>query len=259
MSLNRIVIDIGNTSTAVALAVGKRITHVRRVTTATAGNRDIRSVLGPLVRRKQVCGTVVSSVVPSVTPLWMSEVYKLTGRRPLVVSHRLRFGLTIDYPKPETIGADRLANVCGAAMRYGLPVIVMDFGTATTFDVVTCDGRFVGGVICPGPLVMTDYLAERTALLPRIRLDGLYGFVGRSTVEAMRIGACVGYPGLVRAVLNHVRQYPGTKGAKLCATGGLGSWVVKRMDIPILLAVNLTLYGLACIYDLNVEAGGGRD
>jgi type III pantothenate kinase len=109
------------------------------------------------------------------------------------VSHKITLGVGIDYPKPETIGADRLANAAAAVALYGSPAIVVDFGTAVTFDVISAAGDYAGGVIAPGLNAMTDYLHNRTALLPRVSLREPHRAIGRSTVEAMRSGAIHGY------------------------------------------------------------------
>ena len=251
--MNCIVVDIGNTSTVVGIAIDRKVVRIRRVATRTAHRVTISRVVHRLARERRIDGAVISSVVPVATPAWRMELARALGRNPLLVSHRLEFGLQVDYPAPSTLGADRLVNVCGAVQRYGAPVVVADFGTAATFDMVTRDGRFVGGVIAPGPMVMTEYLAERTALLPKIRLGSRYGRVGRSTVGAMLIGTNVGYRGMVRAILDHVLQLRGLEGAKLCATGGWAGWVLKGLGSPFELAPDLTLFGLACVFELNSE------
>jgi type III pantothenate kinase len=182
---------------------------------------------------------------------WVSELKKATGTYPLVVNHKMDFGVKISYPKPTSIGADRLANACGAAYRYGTPVIVADFGTALTFDVICRDRGYVGGVIAPGLPLMTDYLADKTALLPHIELKGACGAVGRSTEGAMRIGAKIGYRGIVREIVTHLKKETAGRTAKLCATGGYARWVLSGLGMKFDLDPHLTLRGLSRIYDLN--------
>ena len=163
-------------------------------------------------------------------------------------------GITIDYPKPATIGADRIANACGAVVRYGAPAIVADFGTALTFDVISRSHTYIGGVIVPGLPFMTDYLAEKTALLPRVKLHGVRGAVGRSTVSAMRIGAKVGYRGMVREIVGSIRKQIGPGGVSLVATGGQARWALADSDMPFKFAPDLTLFGLNVVYGLNRAA-----
>jgi type III pantothenate kinase len=120
--------------------------------------------------------------------------------------------------------------------------------------VVSADGAYVGGVIAPGLPLMSDYLAEKTALLPRIRLQGKCAGIGRSTRGAMRIGAKVGHRGMVREITGHLRKAPGMRSARLCATGGYAAWALEGLDIPFVLDPTLTLYGLGRIFEMN---GGG--
>jgi type III pantothenate kinase len=155
--------------------------------------------------------------------------------------------LRIDYPKPETIGADRLADAAGAVSRYGAPVLVMDFGTALTAAVVTKDRVWRGGVIAPGFPLMRDYLFERTAKLPRMRIgSGKAPRIGRSTEEAMRFGALVGYRGMVREIVSELRRNFKCD-FKLVATGGFAKWVLKDLDLPFVIDPTLTLYGAGLV------------
>ena len=150
-------------------------------------------------------GVVLSSVVPAVNRLWKEIAHRLWHGVPWVnVNHRCKLDVPITYPKPETIGADRLANACEAAHRYGTPIIVADFGTAVTFDIVSKTKGYIGGIIAPGLSLMFSYLSEKTALLPRVKPGPVRRFVGKSTVEAMRLGAVWGYRGLVREILKEL-------------------------------------------------------
>ena len=191
-------------------------------------------------------GVILGSVVPQINEGWIRLVRMVSGFEAVLVNHRTPMPVSIDYPKPETIGPDRLANACGAVVRYGAPAIVADFGTALTFDVVTAEAAYVGGVIAPGLPVMTDYLHEKTALLPRIRLGGACPAVGRSTAGAMRIGAHVGYRGMVREIVAYLQESM-DQPATLCATGGFARWALAGLELPFEFDANLTLFGLACI------------
>jgi len=194
------------------------------------------------------------SVVPKEDVKWR-RLAKSRGLPFHQVSHR-DFGqsgnstirrLTLDYPKPETIGADRLADAAGAVERYGAPVLVMDFGTALTAAVVTKNRVWRGGVIAPGFPLMRDYLYERTAKLPRMRIgSGKAPKIGRSTEEAMRFGALVGYRGMVREIVTELRRNFKTD-FKLVATGGFAKWVLGDLDLPFVIDPTLTLYGAGLV------------
>ena len=151
--------------------------------------------------------------------------------------------VALDYPRPETIGADRLADAAGAVSRYGAPVLVMDFGTALTAAVVTKDRVWRGGVIAPGFPLMRDYLFERTAKLPRMKMGtGKAPKIGRSTEEAMRFGALVGYRGMVREIVATLKRNF-KEDFRLVATGGFAKWVLNDLDLPFTIDPTLTLYG----------------
>lgn len=252
---NTIVVDIGNTSVSVALARKDKIARVSRLPTGHLDKRSVAGIINSVMNKRRIAASVLCSVVPSATPIWRAELKRAIGVDPLVVSHKLTLGVRIAYPRPETIGSDRLANACVAASRYKGAVIVADFGTALTFDVLI-DNTYVGGVIAPGLPLMTDYLAEKTALLPRIRLRGRYGEVGKTTVEAMRIGAKVGYRGMVREIVAYLMSSLGIRKVKLCATGGYARWALEDADMPFEFDPNLTLYGLNRIYKLNLNYAG---
>lgn len=192
------------------------------------------------------------SVVPSVDAKWR-RFAKKKSLRFHCLSHRdfpvfsPAGKLVIDYPRPETIGADRLADAAGAVARYGAPVIVMDFGTALTAAVITGDLKWRGGVIAPGFPLMRDYLFERTAKLPRMEIGrGRAPKIGRSTEDAMRFGAIVGYRGMVREIVSTLESNFG-ENFRLVATGGFAKWALGGMDVPFIIDQNLTLFGTGLV------------
>ena len=266
-----IAVDIGNTSTTVGLArAGRMITGIGRISgisrlpTRTACRKDVNAMLARLTRNRLIAGSILCSVVPQCNRLWLRELHAYGGRPPRVVHHRMNLGLRLMYPNPASIGADRLANACGAVHRYGSPVIVADFGTALTFDVVA-DNAYLGGIIVPGLPLMTDYLAEKTALLPCLRLDQYRGIprnlhampvIGKSTRQAMAIGARLGYIGMVREIFMRLRHTLKNPKIRLCATGGYASWALAESDLPVRIDPDLTLYGIARIYELNTGREG---
>jgi type III pantothenate kinase len=171
--------------------------------------------------------------------------------RPLVVSADIDLGIGVRYPRKKQIGADRLANAVAVVELHGAPAIVVDFGTAVTFDIVNARSEYVGGVIAPGLASVTEYLYQRTALLPRITLAEPKSVIGKSTVDAMRVGAVIGYRGLVKEILHALKREPGMKRAVIVATGGYGDLMARK--IPEIERVNplLTLEGLRFIYLRN--------
>jgi type III pantothenate kinase len=200
---------------------------------------------------------VLGSVVPRVNAAWRRLVRRELGCPLLTVHAGLAMDVAVDYPDPASIGADRLADACGGVRRYGAPLIVADFGTALTFDVVTPDRRYVGGAITPGLPLMTDYLYERTALLPRVELAGSCPRLGRSTQQAMRIGAQIGYRGIVREIVAYLRGSLRCD-FKLVATGGYAGWALKGSGMDFVIDPELTLFGLGCIGERNLELETGN-
>jgi type III pantothenate kinase len=246
-----LLIDIGNTAVALGLGTGRRVIRLTRLRGADCDEAALTAAIGRVTEGRLVSGCCVCSVVPHLAALCGRAVRGVYGREPLWVSAGLDLGIGIDYPRPGTIGPDRLANAAAAFAKYGAPAIVADFGTALTFDVVSRAGAYVGGVIAPGLPLMTDYLADRTALLPRIELRGGRGAVGRSTRAAMRIGARTGYRGMVKEITREVLAAPGMRGAALCATGGFAHWVVDGLSLPFHVEPALTLWGLMHIFERN--------
>lgn len=240
-----VAVDVGNTSTAVGLWSDGRVSRVSHVdgppsAACTAVER--------LAASRGVAGVAYASVVPAKDRAFRAAARRL-GLRMHAVSHRdfPAAGLRLDYPRPETIGADRLADAAGAVARYGAPVLIMDFGTALTAAVVTEDRVWRGGVIAPGFPLMSDYLFERTARLPRMRLSSApLPKIGRSTSEAMRFGARVGYRGMVREIVAELRRNFGCD-FRLVATGGFAGWVLSGLDLPFAVDPTLTLYGIGLV------------
>jgi type III pantothenate kinase len=248
-----LLVDIGNTSVSVGVGHGKRLKNVLRLDAKQCSAATIKKAVSTVRRGKKIGGAVLCSVVPRLTRLWKNFIVKTYKINPLIVHHRLKLGVNVDYPKPSSIGADRLADACGAVSRYGAPVIVVDFGTALTFDVIDGDSAYIGGVIAPGLPLMVDYLHEKTALLPHIELRDQCSKVGRSTEGAMQIGAHIGYRGIVREVIKHLKEGLSLKNVKLCATGGYAKWALKGLNMPFKFDPNLTLYGLMKIWEKNVN------
>ncbi len=242
MARRLIVVDVGNTSTAVGLWSDGRVSCVSH---CDGGFKEASESVRALAGRPGVSGMAYASVVPKADRKWRAFAKSL--KLPVSAVSPSNFTLALDYPKPETIGPDRLADAAGAVARYGAPVLVMDFGTALTAAVVTRDMVWRGGVIAPGFPLMRDYLFERTAKLPRMKLGtGRAPKIGRSTEEAMRFGAIVGYRGMVREIVSELKSNF-REDFTLVATGGFAKWALRDIGLPFVIDPTLTLYGTGLI------------
>lgn len=241
-----LLIDVSNSYAKLAFASRERVSNPARIPTAELSS----SLFAKFLNRRKVTKVVVSSVVPAKN----SAISKGAQNKAQVLwlNWKLTLGVAIDYPKPQLIGADRLANAAAVAELYGWPAIVVDFGTAVTFDVVSERRSYIGGVIAPGLEAMTNFLYQRTALLPRLSLKEPRRAVGKSTVEAMRSGAIFGYRGLVREILARIKaeQFSHKKVA-VVATGGYARLIASKLPEVALIHPHLTLEGLRIVGNLN--------
>ena len=241
-----LLIDVSNSYAKLAFASRDRVSNATRIPTSELSS----NVVAEFLSRRQVNKVVVSSVVPTKN----SAISKAARNKAQVLwlDWKLKLGVTIDYPKPQSIGADRLANAAAVADLYGCPAIVVDFGTAVTFDVVSGGRSYIGGVIAPGLEAMTNFLYQRTALLPRLSLKEPLRAVGKSTVEAMRSGAIFGYRGLVREILARIKAERFSRNkVTVVATGGYVRVVASPMPEVAVVHPHLTLEGLRIVGNLN--------
>jgi type III pantothenate kinase len=240
-----LLIDISNSFTKLAFASQDRLGATVRIETARLSKAAITSFM----RRRVVELVVVCSVVPKKDALIRRAVGKI---RVSFVSAKCELGVGVDYPEPESIGADRLANAAAVATLYGTPAVVVDFGTAVTFDVVSAERSYIGGVIAPGLEAMTTYLYKRTALLPKLTLTEPRRTVGRSTKAAMMSGAIFGYRGLVKEILAKISAESfGRRRAQVVATGGYAQLIAAGLPEIDAVRPHLTLEGLRIIGNLN--------
>ncbi len=252
--LKLVVVDVGNTSTAVGLWSGGRVSRVGHF---DADEGAARAHAAALCARGGVAGCAYLSVVPARNAGWRAFVRSELALPFVQIAARtyLAAGGRLDYPHPETIGADRLADAAAAVETYGAPVIVCDFGTAFTAAVVTADGVWRGGAIAPGLPLMLDYLHERTAQLPRIAPGGRCPKIGRSTEEAMRLGTLAGCRGMVRGIVERLAAGFGG-GFRLVATGGFARWALKDSDLDAAIDPTLTLRGAGLLAARTAFADG---
>jgi type III pantothenate kinase len=244
-----LLLDIGNTHTHVGLASGKRLWPLGDIPTAGWSNGSASRRLQKLVGRAPVRAVSLCSVVPHATPRVREAVEGSWDLRAFVLTPRTVLGVGINYPRPETIGPDRLANAVAAKHLFGAPGVVVDFGTAVTFDVVDRRGDYIGGIIAPGLAAMTSYLHEKTALLPRIRIREVRRSIGRSTEEAMLIGAVHGYRGLVRELIGELKRDLGARRLPVVATGGYAALIASGLPEISAVRPQLTLEGLRLVWE----------
>ncbi len=240
-----LLIDISNSFTKLAFSSTQRIGRATRIPTRSLTKAALREIM----KSRAAGAVVVSSVVPAKNRIVASAARSAPV---FFLSATSKLGVGIDYPQPDSIGADRLANAAAVAQLYGRPAIVVDFGTAVTFDVVSAAGNYVGGVIAPGLEAMTSFLYHRTALLPKLSLQEPRRAIGKTTRGAMMSGAIYGYRGLVREILAHIRSeaFP-TGNVRVVATGGYAELIART--VPEIEAVHpgLTLEGLRIVGNLN--------
>lgn len=242
-----LLFDIGNTNTHIGLANERCVTRHADIPTTAWFSARAQLQLARFVGGARVDGVAICSVVPRATPRVCQVVRTLWRRSSLELTPKTLRGVGIDYPKPETIGPDRLANAVAARHRFGAPVVVLDFGTAVTFDVVNAQGNYVGGIIAPGLAAMTDYLHEKTALLPRIRIREFKRAIGRSTEAAMLVGAVHGYRGLVRGLIVELKRELRVRRLPVIATGGYAKLIAAKLPEISAVEPDLTLEGLRLV------------
>lgn len=240
-----LLVDISNSYAKLAFASTRRVFAPTHIVTSKLSSRMVTQLL----RKRNAERVVVSSVVPAKNPAILKAAAKT---KVIWLDWKLKLGIEIDYPKPETIGADRLANAVAVTALYGFPAIVVDFGTAVTFDIVSEHRAYIGGVIAPGLEAMTNFLYQRTALLPKLSLKEPRRAIGKSTIQAMLSGAVFGYRGLVREILSQIRaeQSPRKK-IHVVATGGYARLIARELPEVGVVHPNLTLEGLRIVANLN--------
>ena len=251
-----LAMDVGNTQTTVALFEGETITHSWRLSTARRRTRDeCGALLQNFFHLRElsmgsVGGVAISSVVPPADAPLREMVRLYFKLEPFVVGPGIKTGLPILYDNPAEVGADRIVNAVAAVEKYGCPSIVVDFGTATTFDMIGKGGTYLGGAIAPGLSISAEALFERAAKLPKVEIFRPQRVIGKSTVGSMQSGLYWGYVGLVEGLIDRMRREFGPV-KHIPATGGLAPVIAP--DCPSLTAVdeNLTLDGLRILYRRN--------
>ena len=253
--MNLLLFDIGNTHTHLGLASARRVYRQVNIPTPAWFDGTADRLVRQFAGKTKLTGAALCSVVPRATPHAIRATKRQWNVAPLSLTPATVSGVGINYPKPETIGPDRLANAVAARHHHGAPVVVVDFGTAVTFDVVDRRGDYVGGIITPGLAAMTDYLHEKTALLPQIKVREVHATIGKNTEQAMLIGAVHGYRGLIHELLLRLKRELKCPRLPVVATGGYAKLMAARL--PDITAVEplLTLEGLRLVWMRNQRPG----
>jgi type III pantothenate kinase len=254
-----LAVDIGNTNITFGVWDKARLLHTFRASSVSARTSDEYAVLiqQMLVARDiaagRITGAIIASVVPSLTETLVSAIRVAYAREPLIVGPGLKTGMPILYENPREIGADRIVNAVAAFERLHQAVIVVDFGTATTFDCISEAGEYLGGVIVPGVLVSLDGLFARAAKLSHVDLVEPPRVLGRNTAHALQSGVVFGYASLVDGLVRRLRAEMGVD-CRALATGGLAPLVTRHAETIEGVDLDLTLQGLQLLYERNCQA-----
>ena len=252
-----LAIDVGNTNMSFGIFDGKEIKGTFRImTAATRTSDEYGLVVTDLIAKQNIDissigGVIIATVVPNTTHSLTNAVIKYLHCNPLLVGPGVKTGIRIDTPNPKEIGADRIVDAVAAYEKYGGPVLIIDFGTATTYDLVTEDGRFVVGITAPGIRISARALWEDTARLPEIEIKKPATILAQDTITSMQAGLIYGQIGQTEYIIQQVRKETGYENMRVIATGGLGSLIADETDLIEVYDTLLTLEGLRIIYDRN--------
>lgn len=254
-----LLMDAGNTNIKIGLDNGVETLYTWRIATDYTKTADeFGMVLYDLLQQNgygfsDVEGIIISSVVPSINYTLEHMCTYYFKLKPIMVSHKIKLGIKLNYDKPEDLGTDRIINAVAAYKEYGGPAITIDFGSATTFGVINEDGEFLGGAIAPGIKSSTEALVNTGAKLPRIELIKPKSVIGKNTIENMQAGVIYGFTGLVAHIIKSIKKENGFKNAKVIATGGLSLLINHEVSEIKIVDRGLSLKGLKILYDMNKQ------
>ena len=256
-----LTLDIGNSNIKTALFEGEEMAHYWRISTSLSKTSDEYGILlmkmfaHEGVKPEEVEGIVISSVVPTINFTIEHMCQNYFHMQPMMVAPGIKTGINIKYENPRELGSDRIANAVAAYAQYGGPCIIIDFCTATTFGVVDENGSFLGGSIFPGIKVASEALVSGTAKLPRFAIEKPESVIGRTTLTNLQSGMYYGYVGLVKHIVQKMKQELGRQDAIVVATGGMALLISEESKVIDKLDGLLTLKGLRMIYERNKEEG----
>jgi type III pantothenate kinase len=252
-----LVVDVGNTNIVLGLYQGKELQNHWRISTNRSATSDEYGILilnlfgHASIKAEDIEGIIVSSVVPPINSALEHTFEKFFHITPMFVGPGIKTGLNIRYENPREVGADRIVNAVAGVHLYGSPLIIVDFGTATTFCYIDEKGEYIGGAIAPGIGISTEALYQKAAKLPRIELVKPKSTVGRTTVTSMQAGIIFGFAGQVDGIVGRIREEFRTN-PKVIATGGLAELISGESRTIEAVNPQLTLLGLRIIYERNV-------
>ncbi|MBL3645280.1 type III pantothenate kinase [Bacillus sp. RHFB] len=252
------VLDVGNTNTVLGVYDEDILKYHWRIETNRHKTEDeygmiIKSLLQhESLTFDQFDGIIISSVVPPIMFALERMCKKYFGIRPLIVGPGIKTGLNIKYENPREVGADRIVNAVAGIQEYGSPLIIVDFGTATTYCYINEDKQYMGGAIAPGINISTEALYSKAAKLPRIEISRPEGIIGKNTVSAMQAGILYGYVGQVEGIVNRIKAQSNLE-PTVIATGGLATLIANESTVIDVVEPFLTLKGLQLIYKRNRE------
>ena len=254
-----LVIDVGNTNMTLGVYQGENLAATFRMMTKTPRTSDEYAVLlTQLLSNKgipieKIEGSVIASVVPDVMHSLIGAIQRYTLTKPLIIGPGVKTGIKVVTEDPRAIGADRIVDVVAAYSKYGGPVLVIDFGTATTYDLITEDGKFTAGITAPGIRISLEALWQQTAKLPNIEIKKPKSILAQETIGSMQAGLMYGQIGQTEYIIKKVKEESGLKNLKVVATGGLGRTIADETDAIDIYDSSLTLDGLRIIYEKNCK------
>ena len=254
-----LVVDVGNTNITCGVYEKDTLQTTFRITTKIPRTSDEYGVLiKDMLKNNEITvedieGVIIASVVPNVMHALVGAINRYVGKNPLIVGPGIKTGIMITSDNPKEIGPDRIVDAVAAYVKYGGPVLVLDFGTATTYDLVTEDGKFPVGITAPGIRISAKALWEDTAKLPEIEIKKPKSILATETISSMQAGLVYGQIGQTEYIINKVKEETGYTNLKVVATGGLGRIIANETDTIDVYDSALTLDGLKIIYDKNVK------